>query len=347
MKASATANRSQIITAVIIAAAIIVCVGAFLALDTSGKKGSGLGDQFTYDISGLAKVDPALINYHQVTTIGTSLAKVSAVDIDEEDNIYVAGVNGIEIYDNKGNKARRLEINGTPGCIKVIDDGSLYLGMDDHIEVYDSADGALKAKWQPFSKKSILTSVDVYEDNVFAADAGNRVVLRYDRQGNLLNKIGLKDPNNNIPGFVIPSPYFDLKVGSDGLLRVVNPGMHRIEAYTFDGFLELWWGKFSMSIEGFCGCCNPANFAFLSDGSFVTSEKGLFRVKIYDPDGIFISVVAGPEQLMGLAINNIGANAADADIGGCDIAVDSKDNVYVLDCSAGSVRLFSRKDVSK
>ena len=67
-------------------------------------------------------------------------------------------------------------------------------------------------------------------------------------------------------------------MASDGLLRVVNPGRHRIEAYTFDGDLEFSWGKVSVGIEGFCGCCNPVNFAILSDGSFITCEKGLTRV---------------------------------------------------------------------
>ncbi|MHC4639708.1 MAG: NHL repeat-containing protein, partial [Planctomycetota bacterium] len=127
-----------------------------------------------------------------------------------------------------------------------------------------------------------MTSIAVYENNVFAADAGNRIVMRYDTQGKLINTIGQKNTERNIPGFLIPSPYFDLAVGKDGLLRVVNPGLHRIEAYTFDGDLEFWWGRTSTLVEGFCGCCNPVNFAILDDRSFVTCEKGLVRVKIYD-----------------------------------------------------------------
>ena len=76
-------------------------------------------------------------------------------------------------------------------------------------------------------EKAVFSSLAVYKDNVFVADAGNRIVYRYDLKGQLINLVGVKDKDNNNPGFVIPSPYFDLAVTSDGLLRVVNPGKHR------------------------------------------------------------------------------------------------------------------------
>ena len=28
--------------------------------------------------------------------------------------------------------------------------------------------------------------------------------------------------------------------------------------------LRSFWGDYSMKIDGFCGCCNPSHFAFLS-----------------------------------------------------------------------------------
>ena len=83
----------------------------------------------------------------------------------------------------------------------------------------------------------------------------------------------------------------------DGLLRVVNPGMHRIEAYTPDGDLESFWGRRVDGIEGFCGCCNPANIAILPDGRIVTAEKGIPRVKVYHGRGQFVAWWPGPEML--------------------------------------------------
>ena len=35
---------------------------------------------------------------------------------------------------------------------------------------------------------------------------------------------------------------------ADGLLWVVNPGRHRLEAYTFDGDLQSYWGEESLGI---------------------------------------------------------------------------------------------------
>jgi hypothetical protein len=161
-------------------------------------------------------------------------------------------------------------------------------------------------------------------------------------EGKIVKRIGAKDKELDIPGFVIPTPYFDLLVGTDGWLRVVNPGRHRIEAYTFDGYLEFSWGKFSSKIESFTGCCNPVSIAMLDDGSFITCEKGLVRVKEYDVEGNFVGVVATPKQLAGGRKIQICQYPAQCQVGGFDIAVDSKGRVLVLDTVRNVVRTFSR-----
>jgi len=214
--------------------------------------------------------------------------------------------------------------------------------MKDHVEVYDRQ-GKRLATWQGLGDDAVLTSIAVSKNDVFVADAGNRIVLRYDTTGKLINRIGEKDQQRNIPGFVIPSPYFDLAVARDGLLRVTSPGRHHIEAYTFDGDLEFWWGQFSSSIEGFCGCCNPVNFAILEDDSFVTCEKGLVRVKIYDPAGTFVGVVAGPEQLVEGGASGVSEFGAGSQSGGFDVAVDGDGRIFVLDTIKNIVRIFTRK----
>ena len=61
-------------------------------------------------------------------------------------------------------------------------------------------------------------------DAVFAADSGNRVVLRYDRSGKLLGRIGEKNKDRDIPGFVIPSPYLDVEIAPGRRAACQQPG---------------------------------------------------------------------------------------------------------------------------
>ena len=96
-----------------------------------------------------------------------------------------------------------------------------------------------------------------------------------------------------------------------------------------------------MSVEGFCGCCNPSNIAILADDSFVTCEKGLARVKIYDPEGSFVGVVAGPEQFGVTA--HICVTPEQCLKGGFDVAVDSQDRIFILDTINNVVKIFTRK----
>jgi hypothetical protein len=342
---------------ILIGLVIIIAVVAVIRLDTTGEKGSGLGTDFEYSLEQLGKIDPNLILFEEsAKPIDTGFEKTHAISIDSHGAIYVAGDNAIRVFDDGGKLLNEIELPEAPMCLAVetiegedntSENLKIYIGMKDHVEIYNS-DGKSLAKWRSPGDKAVLTSIAVSKNNVFVADAGNRIVWRYDTNGKIINRIGQKDADRNIAGFVIPSPYFDLAVGRDGLLRVVNPGVHLIEAYTFEGDLEFSWGEFSSGVTGFCGCCNPVNFAILhgpdpagADDSFVTCEKGLTRVKIYDPQGSFVGVVAGPEQLVEGGQVEICETPADCQLGGFDVAVDSAGRVFVLDTIKNIVRIFS------
>ncbi|MHC4756597.1 MAG: NHL repeat-containing protein, partial [Planctomycetota bacterium] len=318
-----------------------IALASVLLWDTYGEKGSGLGKDFLYDLKELGKIDPALITYEEsAQPLNSGLKATRAIAVGPNDDIYIAGDNAVSKVAPQGTD-RIVELAEMPRCLAVTADGNIYVGLKDHIEIFDDK-GKQIARWESLGEKALLTSIAVYENNVFAADAGNRIVMRYDTQGKLINTIGQKNTERNIPGFLIPSPYFDLAVGKDGLLRVVNPGLHRIEAYTFDGDLEFWWGRTSTLVEGFCGCCNPVNFAILDDRSFVTCEKGLVRVKIYDQQGEFVSVVAGPEQLDKEGPWVPCDTPEQCQTRGFDVAVDSKNNILVLDTVKSIVRTFTK-----
>jgi hypothetical protein len=269
-----------------------------------------------------------------------------AVAVGPDDRIYVAGDKAIRIFSPDGKKLKNRELEGAPFCVAVggaehESPGRIYVGMREHVEVFN-ADGKRESVWGRPGKRSVLTSIATAEEDVFVADAGMMIVWHYDPQGKLLGRIGKRDEAQGFPGFIVPSPYFDVAIAPDGLLRVVNPGLHRIEAYTFDGHRELFWGIRGMGVEAFCGCCNPANIAILPDGRVVTAEKGISRVKVYGPEGKFECVVVGPETLE----PNPSAAVETRDelrIHPADLAVDSRSRVLVLDPAIGSVRVYEHK----
>ena len=283
----------------IVLAAIGVGAAAWLRIDPSGLRGSGLPDAFDYNLEQYQKIDPALIQYAQKTHFPVGLREARAIATGPRDHIFIAGDKAIRIFDRDGKPLQDIVLDQEPCCLAVgkagpAPAGRIYVGMRDHVEVL-GGDGKRQAVWARPGKRTVLTSIAVAEEDVFVADAGGLVVWHYDPGGKLLGQIGKRDPSRGIPGFIVPSPYFDVAIAPDGLLRVVNPGAHQIEAFTFDGHLELSWGKRGMGIEAFCGCCNPSNIAILADGRVVTAEKGIPRVKVYRESGEFQCVVVGPE----------------------------------------------------
>jgi len=130
---------------------------------------------------------------------------------------------------------------------------------------------------------------------IVVADAGKRRIHLFSQNQKIKEFEGISGAKN-LHGFVIPSPYFDVAVNAQNELWVANTGMHSLQNYDENGSLLNSWEKISLEIEGFCGCCNPAQFTFLPDGRFVTSEKGMPRIKIYTSTGELESVVAAPDK---------------------------------------------------
>ena len=345
-KAPRRIDSSLIVVALLIAAVVTGAV-SILRLDTTGRSGSGLSEEFAYNLKKLAAVDPNLILYAESgAPVSTGFRQSRAIASDASGRMYVAGDRAIRVFSAAGNPERTIDLSGEPRCLTGAEDGTIYVGIGDHVEVLGT-EGQRLASWDPLGDEAILTSIARHKDDVFVADAGHRIVLHYDTAGVLVGHIGEKDPNKNIPGFVIPSPHFDLAVSQDGLVRVVDPGRNRIETYTRDGDLEFAWGERSVGIKGFCGCCNPVSLAILPDGSFVTAEKGLDRVKIYSSDGGFVGVVAGPAQLGKEGQLKVCNTPEECQGGGLDVAVGADGRVYVLDVTGNMIRVFAKKEAGR
>jgi hypothetical protein len=284
---------------------------------------------YEFELKSVRTGDTALVAYSETRQIRTTLDEIHGLATDVSGRIYVAGMAAVEIFEPSGKPVNKFRVAGVAQCIAVDEKGNLILGMQDHIEIWNNS-GRQVSKWTSLGADALVTSIAARGNDIFVADAGQKVVYHFDRKGKLINKIGLKDPATGVPGFIIPGPFFDLSITRDGNLWVVNPGRHSFEKYTFDGTLLASWGKTSMAMEGFCGCCNPSNFAMLHDSLFVTSEKAIERIKVYNPDGSFRCVVAAPDQFA-------------PGTKGLDLAVDNLNRILVLDPVKKRIRIFELK----
>jgi sugar lactone lactonase YvrE len=330
----------------IVLVAIAIGVAAVLRIDLWGDRGSGLPSRFSYDLEAFQKTDPAQIGYRETGRISVKMLEPRNVAVGPDDKIYVAGDHAVHIFAPDGQRVRELTLSQAPRAVAIggphhKTPGRTYVAMKDHVEVFD-AEGNREAVWESLDERALLTSIAAAENDVYVANAGGRVVLRYDVQGKLINRIGDRDDLRHIPGFIIPSPFFAVAVAPDGLLRVTNPGGHRVEAYTPEGDLEQHWGKASIEIQGFCGCCNPVGIAILPNGNVVTAEKGIPRVKVYDSEGEFVCVVAGPESLLPTRSANE-ETRTEHKLKVVALAVDGHGRVLILDPGSRSVRIFEVK----
>jgi len=307
------------LVAAIVVAAVAVAIAVVLRTDTTGDSGSGLPKDYRIDWKDARKTDPKLITHDEGGKIELKLDQARGLAVGADDTVYVAGDRAIARISKDGSSLPDIALDGEPACLAVAADGAIYVGMREHVEVY-APSGERKAVWDS-RKDAHFTGIAVDDEDVFVADSGKRVLLHYNSDGTFEKEIG---------SFNLPSPHLDVAVGPRGLLWVNNPGKLQLEGYTFRGDKEVTWGAHSSKIQDFCGCCNPTNVAVLPDGRFVTSEKGLPRVKIYAKDGAFMGVVAGTELF--------GKKAA-----GLDLAVDSQGRILVLDPAAKVVRIFTPK----
>lgn len=315
--------------------------------DTYGERSQAGSERFEYDLDAYTAVPADKIGYHETGTLALPLAQPRAIAVGPDDRLYVAGDRRVVRFDAQGQPLPALTLTEEPTCLAVASaehtvPGGVFVGLNRRIVRLDPQ-GAEAAAWtEGLNEDSVLTAIAPAEEDLFAADAGNRVVLHWDPTGKLLGRIGAPDPDRGVLGFVIPSPNFDAVVTADGLLRVVNPGARRIETYTFDGDRLGQWGQASSDLDGFFGCCNPARLAVLPGGQLVTSEKGLPRIKVYSEQGVFQCVVAAPQDLTDVATLADEPREEHA-VKVFDVATDSRGRVLVLDPNTRRVRIFEKK----
>jgi hypothetical protein len=320
-----------IVFSLLLLAAVVAIIATDLFKNTeqSGK------NEYAYDLEKFKAIDSSLIAYNQISKTQIDLPQLNALAIDSSSLVYIAAQNEVGIFDKSLKKLSSFKTDSTIHSIAA-DNGILYLGIGNHVEVYNTK-GVLLKKWAPFSAKGYITSVAVKNSHVYVADAGNRLVFKYNKDGKIVGTYGKKDKTKGFEGFIIPSKYFDLAFGNDEKVWVVNPGMHKVQQFSDEGDLVASWGSTSMNLDGFAGCCNPTHFCILPDGKFVTYEKGLDRIKVYSNVGKFECAVAGPSNT-----NAEAAEKCSIDAMVHDMAVDKHGDIYVIDAS-NNLRIYRKK----
>ncbi len=309
---------------------LLILVLILMGRDLMRRPGTIKTNPYELNLDEYKKIDSSLYCYHEVHRFTPIIDRLDGLAIDKDDNLYLTGLQKVMIYNKNLEFQKGFKINAEAKNIAITPKSEILLGVSDHVERWDM-NGQLIQSWKRYNDRSVITSIALNDEAVYVADAGNRVVLKYDYSGKLLMEIGRKDTVEGIPGFVIPSPYFDVAIGHQGELWVVNPGLHELESFDDSGRMTSFWDRTSMQLDGFSGCCNPSHIAILSDGSFVTSEKGIVRVKIHAPTGDFRCIVAGPE-------------AFDDGTHGIDLAVNSHDDIFLIVPNKNEVRIYKKNE---
>ena len=318
-------NRKLInIVLIVLAVAIVVVIGK----DFIGKKaGKNMENPYEYNIDEFRKVDSTKILYTEKLHFPLKVHDWAGITISDS-TIIVATANQLLKFDYSRKQIFSKQLIDTVSCVTVDENRQVWIGIGHYVVMYDQ-NGTLVKRWNSFGDRAMFTSIAASGENIYVADAGNRIVYQCNTNGQIVQKIGEKDEHKGISGFVIPSPYFDVAIDDNGFLWAANTGRHMFENYNQNGSLRTSWGVTSMKIEGFSGCCNPAHFAILDDNSFITSEKGMPRIKLYDQHGQFIGIVAPPAAFDGSLAP--------------DITVDKQHRVIALDFERQQVRIFEKK----
>jgi len=347
---------AEALIGLVLAAAVGVAIFAIVRGDPTGTNGAGVGRDYGRDVARMAQAGADRVLYVPAGVFDTRLADARSLAAGPNRRLVVIGDQVIRLYDLAATSAatapapvREVATPDRPRCVAVASDGTIYTGAGRRVNVY-SADGAPRGGWNLPDASADVVAIAPGGQDVFVGDGANAVVLRMNRAGRVLGRIGETDERGRAPGLVLPSRRMDLAVEAPDRLWIANSGRHRLQSHAFDGRLHSWWGKGSAGAAGFVGCCNPVSFALLGGGGFVTCEKGVRRVKAYDAGGQFAGLVAAPGTFPaepplrdGRGPQRDASRWGSPTPGELDVTVDADGRVIVLDPYTGRIRIFVKK----
>lgn len=350
---SAGAARANPAIALLLLGAVVAILVTLLNRDDETGGDARTGARYVEQALSASAIDPALVRWEEVVApIEVPMEHPVALASSPDGRIVVAGNRlvhmvpdrpwepstawEVECSDPLPEAYGAVSVDPLERVLATTDNRTDFLAQIDEEMVWEGELDVLHS-WGYADRYSDveLTSIASNGREVFLADALGKRVLRHPRPCPPPSGEPAPPAELLASGFNVPST-MDLTITPEGELVTVDPGRFQIQVRDVYGDVVRSFGEGGTRIEQFFGCCNPIAVAVLSDGRFVTAEKGLgvTRVKVYTPSGELDSVVAGP-------------GAFDEPISGppmkLDVAVDSKDRILVLDPVRKQVRIFTPK----
>lgn len=307
---------------------IVVVIAVVVVLDyLSTRVDKRPANPFAFSVDEYEAVDESMIAYRETRQISAGEQPILAMAYGNG-RIFLLTDDYLQVITPLGQEIGRTPVDPGGSCIALAPDGIVLIGYANYLVALQGE--AEIARSEVLDGEAFISAITASGDHVFAADAGNRRVSVFNPELEHLHSFQGESGVSSLHGLILPSRHFDLKLNDENELWVVNPGLHTIQNYTQGGRLRGHWGKASFDADGFSGCCNPYFIAFLSDGRFATSEKGIIRIKIHKESGEFDTYVAAPEKFRD------GSRAP-------ALAVNEQDHIFALDFDRNMIRYFEPK----
>jgi hypothetical protein len=141
----------------------------------------------TDDFSDLKEIDTTLTGFRKIKTIETGLTGLSGITINDDLKIFVAGDRLVASFDTTGNRIGNFTTDTVAGCIAVTGN-NLYLGFGPTVVKFDTSGNHL-ADFKPVNSDGYITSIGLFEEYIYAADAINKRVISYSDDVNIAEMV--------------------------------------------------------------------------------------------------------------------------------------------------------------
>ena len=160
---------------------IVVGILAVIIVDFLGNRPDQRGENpYALEVDQYKEVDEALISHKEIRNFSLGLLISTDMSL-HENKLFISGNSSLVILPLDGTQASMHEILPGATCLEV-DDEHVFIGFSTYVAKY-SHEGELLQQWSDLGERTVLTNLAIKEDNIYAADAGNRRIVIYNREG--------------------------------------------------------------------------------------------------------------------------------------------------------------------